>query len=59
MVARVVGIEIPISKLAGKWKVSQIRTKSDRLGVASGLLARDDPKSKAMAGIVQRTIPSD
>lgn len=56
MVSRVVGIEIPISKLVGKWKVSQNRPMPDRLGVVAGLLARKDPESEAMAGLVQKQI---
>lgn len=35
----IVGIEIEISELTGKWKVSQNRSESDRLSVAEGLAA--------------------
>jgi transcriptional regulator len=33
----IVGIEIPIAKLVGKWKASQNRPQADREGVAEGL----------------------
>jgi transcriptional regulator len=33
----IVGIEIPIARIEGKWKVSQNRTDADRAGVAAGL----------------------
>jgi transcriptional regulator len=33
----IVGIEMPISRLEGKWKVSQNRPEKDREGVVSGL----------------------
>lgn len=33
----IVGIEIEIAKLSGKWKVSQNRSEADRHGVADGL----------------------
>jgi transcriptional regulator len=33
----IIGIEIPIARLDGKWKVSQNRTAVDQAGVASGL----------------------
>jgi len=33
----IVGIEIPIARIEGKWKVSQNRVPADRQGVASGL----------------------
>jgi len=39
----IVGIEIPLSSLVGKWKVSQNRSAADRAGVADGLVReRDD-----------------
>lgn len=37
----IVGIEIDILELSGKWKVSQNRSEADRMGVATGL--GDDP----------------
>jgi transcriptional regulator len=37
MLAAIVGIEIPIARLQGKWKVSQNRSEADRAGVAEGL----------------------
>ena len=33
----IVGLEIPIDRIEGKWKVSQNRSEADRLGVARGL----------------------
>ena len=49
MLKAIVGIEIPIERLAGKWKVSQNRGEADRLGVAAGLRHRADAESLAMA----------
>ncbi len=40
MLEAIVGIEIVLSELTGKWKVSQNRSAADRAGVADGL-ARD------------------
>jgi transcriptional regulator len=37
MLRAIVGIEIPLSALNGKWKVSQNRSAADRHGVAQGL----------------------
>ena len=48
MLRAIVGIRIPLTRLVGKWKVSQNRSEADRLGVAEGLGA--DP----MAGWVRR-----
>ena len=52
MVQNIVGIEIPIAELFGKWKVSRNRPVPDRLGVVAGLLSRDTAESKAMAALV-------
>jgi transcriptional regulator len=52
MLSRIVGIEIPISTLQGKWKVSQNRKFPDRLGVAAGLESQATERSRAMAKLV-------
>ena len=51
----IVGIEIEIVDLRGKWKTSQNRTAADRAGVAAGLDALGDEDSRAMAEIVRET----
>ena len=38
MLQAIVGIEIVLTSLVGKWKVSQNRTAADRAGVARGLV---------------------
>ncbi len=50
----IVGIEIPISKLVGKWKVSQNRPDEDKRGIIAGLSTHDDDKSRDMAALVSR-----
>lgn len=52
----IVGIEIPISKLVGKWKVSQNRPDSDKIGIVAGLLASDDGQSKEMAFLINQHV---
>lgn len=54
LLAALVGIEIPISRMEGKWKVSQNRLPADRLGVIAGLESRDDDRSRAMAELVRQ-----
>ncbi|MDG0854926.1 FMN-binding negative transcriptional regulator [Roseateles puraquae] len=51
MLRAIVGIEIPIEQLVGKWKVSQNRSADDRAGVAAGLRAQDpaDPMAALVA----------
>jgi transcriptional regulator len=49
----IVGIEIPISRLEGKWKMSQNRPADDRAGVAAGLGSSADPMQRAVAELVR------
>lgn len=46
----IIGIEIPISTIVGKWKVSQNRSDADRHGVEQGL--RTEGVSEDMAALV-------
>jgi transcriptional regulator len=48
----IVGIEIPITRLVGKWKISQNRSAADRAGVAAGLNAHGGADEIAMAEAV-------
>jgi transcriptional regulator len=50
----IVGVEIEILDIRGKWKTSQNRDAADRAGVVAGLEAGDED-SRAMAGIVRET----
>jgi transcriptional regulator len=49
----IVGLELPIQKLEGKWKVSQNRTEQERNGVIDGLAKLDTPESLAMKALVE------
>jgi transcriptional regulator len=51
----IVGIEIEIVDIRGKWKTSQNRTPADRAGVVAGLDALGDEDARAMAEIVRET----
>lgn len=53
LLGAIVGIEIPIERLEGKWKVSQNRGAADREGVAQALEATGDAPSQAMARLVR------
>jgi len=53
MLRAIVGIEIELVGLAGKWKVSQNRPAADREGVARGLNALGDEQALAMAQLVE------
>jgi transcriptional regulator len=49
----IVGIEIELSALTGKWKVSQNRSAADRAGTAAGLAAMPGEAAQQMAGQVR------
>ncbi len=53
MSRHIVGIEVPISRIFGKWKVSQNRSSADRLGAAAGLRGRSDSKARKVADLVK------
>jgi transcriptional regulator len=56
MLEMIVGIEIPIDTLVGKWKVSQNRPNADKLGIVAGLTARNDLHDAEMKALVERFV---
>jgi transcriptional regulator len=52
----IVGIEIEITRIEGKWKVSQNQPEDARAGVVDGLRAQADERSLAMSELVRATI---
>ncbi len=50
----IVGIEIPIARLIGKWKTSQNRPEMDQKGVVAGLRESADAVAQAMAVAVEQ-----
>jgi transcriptional regulator len=50
----IVGIEIEITRIEGKWKVSQNRPEADRRGVAEGLRIADNETAHRMAELVDK-----
>lgn len=45
----IVGIEIPISKITGKWKLGQNRPEPDKLGIIAGLQSTEEKEASALA----------
>ena len=58
MARQIVGLEIEIDDLRGKWKASQNRPAADRAGVVAGLTEDGDPDALAMAEIVRQAAKS-
>jgi transcriptional regulator len=52
MVGAIVGVEMPIARLSGKWKLSQNRSERDRAGVVDGLLRENSDAARTMAALV-------
>jgi len=53
----IVGIEIRLTRLIGKWKASQNRPVADREGVSAGLRESNDAVAQAMAAAVEKSRP--
>ena len=51
----IIGLEIPITRLVGKWKVSQNRPTQDRDGVVEGLLLEGGHSAAAIAKLVRQS----
>jgi transcriptional regulator len=56
MSQQVVGLEIPICGIVGKWKVSQNRSAEDRRGVVAGLQHNGDAGDMQMAELVAQAL---
>ena len=54
MLRQLVGVEMQVTRLTGKWKVSQNRSEADRLGVADGLHSLGDGAALAMEALVRQ-----
>ena len=54
----IIGLEIPIARLVGKWKVSQNRPPRDRAGVIDGLTREAGRAAPEMAKLIQPFIAS-
>lgn len=51
----IVGIEIPIGRIEGKWKMSQNKDAADRAGVVAGMRSAEDPqRNLPVADLVAR-----
>lgn len=48
----IVGLELPIERIEGKWKASQNRSERDRIGVVEGLEKLGTPESLAMKALI-------
>jgi transcriptional regulator len=56
LLGAIVGIEIPVTQLIGKWKMSQNRPVADRQGVVAGLERDGTPAEANVAALVKTTL---
>ncbi|MCP5269110.1 MAG: FMN-binding negative transcriptional regulator [Zoogloeaceae bacterium] len=61
MLAAIVGIELTLTSLEGKWKISQNQSEDNRSGVVQGLQALGTDDARRMAGLVtcNKAAPSE
>jgi transcriptional regulator len=57
MLRGIVGFRFAITRLEGKWKMSQNRTPQDREGVVKGLALRDRGDDREIAELIARQRP--
>lgn len=55
----IVGVEIRITRLEGKWKMSQNRSEADRMGVVEGLRRAGTAQDIDVAGLVSERLADD
>jgi transcriptional regulator len=58
MLGAIVGIEIEVTRLVGKWKLSQNKEARDRRGAAEALLASGSETQEAVAEAMLSAPPS-
>ena len=58
MLASIVGFEIAVSSITGKWKLGQNRSAADRAGVAAGLAAEDTVEARRMTELLEGRLGS-
>ena len=56
LLGAIVGVEIPVTQMLGKWKVSQNRSVADRQGVISGLEREGTPGQADVAALIKTTL---
>ncbi len=52
----IVGVEIKLTGIEGKWKLSQNRPDADRLGVIAGLRSQGNRGGRSLAALVERAM---
>lgn len=56
MLSSIVGIEIPVRTMTGKWKLGQNRVEADRLGAIAGLRETEQPEAEVIANAMEQAL---
>jgi transcriptional regulator len=56
MLNAIVGVEIPVTRMIGSWKLSQNRSAADREGVVTGLEQEHASGAQDMVALIRRTL---
>jgi len=56
MLNAIVGVEIPVTRMVGSWKLSQNRSAADRAGVVAGLEQEGATEAQDMVALIRRTL---
>lgn len=59
LLGAIVGIEMPITRITGKWKMNQDEVPEDQQGVVSNLLMRKDDASLKIAKMVEQRMTQE
>lgn len=59
MLRAIVGVELQISRLVGKWKLGQNRPRKDQDGMVAGLWANGEERSKSLLGFLLEQYDDD
>ncbi|AZV95080.1 FMN-binding negative transcriptional regulator [Kerstersia gyiorum] len=55
----IMGVRIPVTKLEGKFKINQDKSREDQLGVVAALEAQPDSQARDMAALMRRCLGLD
>jgi transcriptional regulator len=56
MLKAIVGFEIAIGSIAGKWKLGQNRSDADRAGIVAGLADEDTAEARRMRELLDGSL---
>jgi transcriptional regulator len=55
IIGGIVGVEMSVARLSGKWKLGQNRPDADRLGMVDGLLRENEASADALAALIRNS----